>query len=156
MLPGNPVLSTSSTSPGFLHSRQRIWLDLAVGVFLLSLLGFGSVGIYHLNEDARELQLSSELAMRGQELSRSLGCIACHTVDGSLGVGPSWQGMWGETRMLANGNEVLVDEAYFRRSLREPERDLVAGYPNVMLRYFLDDEEIQALMAFAQSLASTP
>jgi len=156
MLPAYPSLTTSSPSPSFLHSRQRIWLDLAVAVFLLSLLGFGSVGIYHLNEDARELELSSELAMRGQGLSRSLGCIACHTGDGSLGVGPSWQGMWGETRMLADGNRVLVDEAYFRRSLREPERQLVAGYPNVMLRYFLEDEEIEALMAFAQSLANTP
>jgi cytochrome c551/c552 len=145
-LPAVPHLS-------FLQSPQRIWLDLVVGVTLLAMLGFGSVSIYRLNNDARELELSSELAMQGQRLSTEHGCIACHTLDGSLGVGPSWLGMWGKTRTLQNGETVVVDEVYFRRSIRAPESQIVAGYPNVMLRAFLDDEQIDALMAFAQSLA---
>lgn len=138
----------------FLHSPQRIWLDLLVGISLLSMLGIGSVYIYHLNNDARELDLSTELAMEGQRISSQHGCIACHTLDGSLGVGPSWLGMWGSTRRLQNGESVVVDEAYFRRSVRSPESQIVAGYPNVMARSFLDDEQIDALMAFARSLST--
>ena len=136
----------------FIHSPQRIWLDIAVGIVLISMLVFGSIGIYRLNNDARERELSSALAQRGQELSTGLGCVACHTVDGSPGVGPSWQGMWGRTETLTNGNTIVVDEAYFRESLIEPPRKMVAGYPNVMLRYFLEEEEIIALMEFAKQL----
>lgn len=138
----------------FIHSPQRIWLDIAVGIVLVSMLVFGSIGIYRLNNDARERELTSVLATQGQTLSTDLGCVACHTVDGSPGVGPSWQNMWGKTETLTNGNTVVVDEAYFRESLTDPSRKLVAGYPNVMLRYFLEDEEIAALMEFAKQLST--
>jgi cytochrome c oxidase subunit 2 len=137
----------------FIHSPQRIWLDIAVGIVLVSMLVFGSIGIYRLNNDAREREMASALAQQGQTLSTGLGCVACHTVDGSPGVGPSWQGMWGRTETLTNGNTVVVDEAYFRESLIDPPRKMVAGYPNVMLRYFLEEEEIVALMEFARQLS---
>ncbi len=136
----------------FIHSPKRIWLDIAVGIVLVSMLVFGSIGIFRLNNDARERELSSALAMQGQSLSTGLGCVACHTVDGSPGVGPSWEGMWGRTETLTNGDTVVVDEAYFRDSLRNPARRIVAGYPNVMLPYFLEDEEIGALLEFAKLL----
>lgn len=140
----------------FIHSPQRIWLDVAVGTVLISMLVFGSIGIYRLNNDAREREMSSALAAQGQALSTDLGCVACHTVDGSPGVGPSWQGMWGRTERLTNGNTVVVDEAYFRESLVDPPRKMVEGYPNAMLRYFLEDEEITALMEFAKQLSAPP
>lgn len=136
-----------------LKSPQRIWLDLTVGVLLTSMLVLGSIYIYRLNNDARELALTSELALRGQRISTDLGCVACHTLDGSLGVGPSWLGMWGKTETLTDGRTIVVDEAYFRESLREPPRKVVQGYPNVMLRYFLEDEDILALIEFAKSLS---
>jgi cytochrome c2 len=134
------------------HPRRYL-LDIVVGAVLLSLLGFGSVYIFRLNNDAREQELSSALAMQGQTISTDRGCVACHTLDGSLGVGPSWFGMWGKTETLANGRTVVVDEAYFRESLTDPPRKVVAGYPNVMLRYFLEDEEIAALIEFAKQLS---
>jgi cytochrome c2 len=136
----------------FIHSPQRIWLDIAVGIVLISMLVFGSIGIYRLNNDARERELSSALAQQGQTLSTDLGCVACHTMDGSPGVGPSWQGMWGRTETLANGDTVVVDETYFRESVKTPPRKMVTGYPNVMLPYFLEEEEITALMEFAKQL----
>lgn len=137
----------------FIHSPHRIWLDIAVGIVLVAMLVFGSIGIYQLNNDARERELSSELATQGQTLSTDLGCVACHTVDGSPGVGPSWQGMWGRTETLVNGDTAVVDAEYFAESLKDPYRKVVAGYPNVMLRYFLEDEEIMALMEFAKQLS---
>jgi cytochrome c2 len=136
-----------------INHPQRIWLDLFVGSGLVAMLGFGSVYIYRLNNDAREQELNSALAMRGQTISTNRGCVACHTLDGSLGVGPSWKGMWGRTETLTNGRTVLVDETYFRESLNDPPRKLVKDYPNVMLRYFLEEEEITALIEFAKQLA---
>jgi cytochrome c oxidase subunit 2 len=140
----------------FLHSPERRWLDLAVGIALVSLLIFGSRFIFHMNNDARERELDSELAMRGQRLSTSEGCIACHSVDGSIAVGPSWLGMWGRQETLTNGRTVVVDEEYFRNSIKDPQRQVVQGYPNVMLYYFLSEDDIGALIAFAKSLSAQP
>ncbi|MGA0806007.1 MAG: c-type cytochrome [Pseudohongiellaceae bacterium] len=138
----------------FLQSPQRIWLDLAVGIILVSMLGFGSVFIFRLNNDARQVQFSDAQAMRGQQVSTDYGCIACHTVDGSPGVGPGWLGMWGRMETLSDGRSVVVDADYFTRSLTNPGRDVVAGYPNVMLpAFFITEEELSDLMAFARSLA---
>jgi cytochrome c2 len=138
----------------FLQSPQRIWLDITVGVVLVSMLVFGSLYIFRLNTDARQVQFSDEQAMRGQQVSTDYGCIACHTVDGSPGVGPSWLGMWGRTEALTNGDTVVVDEDYFVESLLNPGRHIVDGYPNVMMRSFVTDQEIIDLMAFARSLAT--
>ena len=137
----------------FIHSPQRRWLDIAVGIALISLLSIGTAFIIDLNDDARQVELGSELAMQGQAVSTENGCVACHTVDGSPGVGPTWRGMWGREELLTNGRKVIVDEEYFRRSLNDPKRQVVQGYPDVMLHYFLSEEEIQALIAFAQSLS---
>ncbi|HWK53500.1 MAG TPA: cytochrome c [Hyphomicrobiales bacterium] len=140
----------------FIHSPQRRWLDLAVGIVLITMLIGGSRYIFELNSDAREQQLDSVLAMQGQRISTDKGCVACHTVDGSAGVGPTWLGMWGRVEELTSGRTVVVDEEYFRRSLEDPRRQVVKDYPNVMLPYFLSEEEIQALIAFAQSLSPPP
>jgi len=121
---------------------------------LLCLLGFGSVYIYRLNNDAREVSFNTEQAMRGQQISTNRGCIACHTIDGSPGVGPSWLNMWGRTETLVDGSTATVNASYFEKSLLNPGAQVVEGYPNVMLRYFLEDEEIADLLAFAQSLAA--
>ena len=45
---------------------NRLWLDILVGITLTSLVLFGSVYIYRLNNDAREQQLDNEVAMRRQ------------------------------------------------------------------------------------------
>lgn len=136
-----------------LLASERRWLDLTVGVLLSSLMVFGSLYIIRLNNDSRDQQLNNELAMRGQQVSSQHGCVACHTVDGSIGIGPSWKGMMGRTEVLRSGTVVVVDEAYFRESLSDPARKQVAGYPNVMSRYFLEEEEIVALLEYARQLA---
>lgn len=136
-----------------LNHPRRIWLDVAVGSILISILIIGSLYIYQLNNDARELQLNNALAMRGQTLSIEQGCVACHTMDGSLGIGPSWQGMFGRTETLLSGKTIVVDEDYFRESVKDPSRKVVQGFPNVMLPYFLEEDEIVALVEFAKQLA---
>ncbi len=137
----------------FLKSPQRLWLDMTVGAVLVTMLVYGSIYIFRLNNDARQVEFSDVQAMRGQQVSTDYGCIACHTVDGSPGVGPSWLGMWGRTETLSDGSTVVVDQDYFVESLLNPGRHLVAGYPNVMMRSFVTDAEIIDLMAFARSLA---
>jgi cytochrome c oxidase subunit 2 len=91
-------------------------------------------------------------AAQGQALAQSKGCIACHTVDGSPRVGPSWKGLFGKTQSLADGTTVLADENYLRRSIVEPQAQVVKGFSPIMPPPGLSDEEVAALVAYIQSL----
>ena len=95
-----------------------------------------------------------DLAAQGQRLAGSLGCLACHSVDGNKGVGPSWQGLYGKTETLADDTSVKVDEGYLKDSVRHPNAKIVKGYAAVMPVLAPSDEELNALIAFIKSKAN--
>jgi cytochrome c oxidase subunit 2 len=97
-----------------------------------------------------------DAAQRGRMLAQTRGCQACHSADGSRGVGPTWQGLYGSTRSLADGRSVIADDAYLTQSIREPAAAIVQGYPPVMPPANLDEAEIAALIAYIRSLAAPP
>jgi len=96
------------------------------------------------------------LSMRGKELAGNLGCLGCHSVDGSRRVGPSFKGLFGSpTTVTRNGHEVTVtaDTAYLTRAIREPTAEVVVGYPPAMPPFAgLTDTEVAALIIWIESL----
>ncbi|MCA9924346.1 MAG: cytochrome c oxidase subunit II [Anaerolineales bacterium] len=66
------------------------------------------------------------------------GCEACHSIDGSAGVGPSWQGVYGRQETLDDGTTITVDDAYIRSSILDPGSQIVAGFANAMPANFGD------------------
>jgi len=95
-------------------------------------------------------------ASQGQQLATSLGCLACHSLDGSSGIGPSWQGLYGTTRHFADGSSRRADAAYLVESIRTPNARLVEGYGPLMPAYALDAEQLEQLIAFIASRSETP
>ncbi|MBS7691757.1 cytochrome c oxidase subunit II [Pseudomonas lalucatii] len=95
-----------------------------------------------------------ELLRKGQQLAESLGCLACHSLDGSPRVGPGWLGLYGTTETLADGTEVRVDEAYLKASILNPNSQIVRGYAAIMPAYAPSDDELQALIALIKSKAN--
>ncbi len=87
----------------------------------------------------------------GRALAQSKGCIACHTVDGSPGVGPTWKGLFGKTETMVDGSTALVDEAYVKDFIRNPQARAVKGFPKVMPKIELTDDEVTALTAYIRS-----
>ena len=88
---------------------------------------------------------------RGREVADANGCFACHSLDGSQVVGPTWQGFWGSERALTGGETAMADEAYFIESVREPAVKLVEGFAPVMIPYdaeTISDADVAALIAF--------
>lgn len=71
----------------------------------------------------------------GQKIHQQQGCAACHSIDGSVGTGPSWKNIWGQQHEMADGSQVLVDQEYITESIRYPGRKIVAGWGNVMPSY---------------------
>lgn len=96
------------------------------------------------------------LAQVGERVFAEKGCSACHSVDGSPGVGPSLKGIWGTDRKLADGKSVRADENYVRESIVKPGARISAGYDDVMPPIPLDDREIQGVITYLQGLKEGP
>ncbi|MCX6272874.1 MAG: cytochrome c oxidase subunit II [Bacteroidetes bacterium] len=94
----------------------------------------------------------------GAMLIQSKGCIACHSVDGSRVVGPSFKGIFGEkVTVITAGAErtITVDEDYIRRSVLEPSADVVKGYRDgqmVSYRTELKDNQIKDIIEYIKTL----
>ncbi|MDM8350712.1 cytochrome c oxidase subunit II [Pseudomonas sp. sp1636] len=95
----------------------------------------------------------ADLALQGQRLAESHGCLACHSVDGKPGVGPTWRGLYGKTQNLADGTPVRVDEAYLQAAIRDPGAVIAKGFAPLMPTFELADDELNALIAFIKSIA---
>ena len=89
---------------------------------------------------------------QGQQIAQSQGCIGCHSVDGSPGVGPTWKDLSGKTETLADGSTIVVDDEYLIESIIAPNASMVAGYPPIMPPYQLDEAELSALIAYIKAL----
>lgn len=97
-----------------------------------------------------------DLVAQGRSLAETKGCIACHTVDGKPGVGPTWKGLFGKTETMADGSTALVDEGFLRGFIRDPSSRDIQGFPNVMPRTPLGDDELEALVAYIRSQGGAP
>ncbi|GAB4577564.1 MAG: cytochrome c oxidase subunit II [Anaerolineales bacterium] len=91
----------------------------------------------------------------GRKLAQDNGCIACHSLDGSRIIGPSWLGLFGKSETFTDGSTVVVDEAYLIESIRNPAAKIVAGYENLMpanAAEKLSDEQVLSIIEFIKSL----
>ncbi len=98
---------------------------------------------------------SDNAAVRGEAWAADFGCLACHSTDGSDGVGPTWQGLFMSERVMVDGSTVIADEAYLIESDREPMQLLVAGYDPVMpaeVAAGMSDEQINDIVEFIKTL----
>jgi len=92
-------------------------------------------------------------ADRGEIIANQNGCFACHSVDGSVIVGPTWLGLFGSDVELSDGSVVIADEEFIKESILEPNATIVAGYPpNAMPQYIFSDEEIADIIEFIKTI----
>jgi cytochrome c oxidase subunit 2 len=98
----------------------------------------------------------SEAAEAGRQVAIQRGCASCHAADGSGGVGPKYVGLYGSQVTLTDGSTVVADDEYLRRSITDPGAERVEGYAVNMPVNGLDDDEIDAVLAYIRELASTP
>jgi cytochrome c oxidase subunit 2 len=120
-------------------------------VGLLGLAGLGAAVSSCAGEEASGPPVTG-IAAEGQQLFKSNGCAACHSVDGSDGVGPTMQGLLGSQVELQSGATVTADEAYIRNSIVNPGAERVAGYNAAMPARDLSATELEALVAYISAL----
>jgi cytochrome c oxidase subunit 2 len=94
-------------------------------------------------------------ADRGEIIANQNGCFACHSVDGSIIVGPSWLGLYGSDVPLADGSSVVADDEFISESILDPNAKIVEGFPaNAMPQYTLTLEEIADIIEFIKSISN--
>jgi cytochrome c oxidase subunit 2 len=89
---------------------------------------------------------------KGQALFADQGCAACHTIDGSAGVGPTLKGMLGRHEELADGTAIVVDESFIEEKIRTPTARIIKGFQPIMPQLPLSDAETRALVDYVKSL----
>ncbi len=128
--------------------------------------GFPEVDLAKLaaTADQPEAQNKSSVVQptieRGVHVYKTIGCIACHSVDGTSNgrSGPTWKNLAGSQRELLDGKRVEVDAAYLRESILDPAAKVAKGYhPKDVgmpsYRGILPDSDIDSLVLYIQSLA---
>jgi len=90
----------------------------------------------------------------GKQLYTQRGCNACHSIDGSTLVGPTWKGLYGHEVVMQDGTKVTADENYIREAILEPQAKLVKGFGPVMPSFkgVVSDDEITDLIAYIKTL----
>jgi cytochrome c oxidase subunit 2 len=104
---------------------------------------------------ATEAAIADDPVARGQKVYQQYGCQACHSIDGSEGVGPTFLNAYGRTVVLEDGTSVLADDAYFYESIVNPNTQIVEGFAPAMPQNFADqlsDEQIGDLIEYIKSL----
>jgi cytochrome c oxidase subunit II len=94
----------------------------------------------------------------GKRIMQNIGCFACHSLDGSKLVGPSFKGIWGAEHTVVTGKEtrkIIVDEEYIKRSIYDPNADVVEGFmKGLMITYQgqLSDDDISNIIEYLKTV----
>jgi cytochrome c2 len=122
----------------------------------LEAAGFAEVDLSKSVPVMRVSKAEPPTKQRGQELSLSMGCIACHSTDGSTEgkTGPTWKGLFGKDRIFTDGSVESANEFYIRTSILEPEKKIVTGYQPGMASYkgVLTEDQIDSIILYMRSL----
>jgi cytochrome c oxidase subunit 2 len=92
----------------------------------------------------------------GQRWVTQYGCVACHSFDGSVIVGPSWQGIAGTQELLTDGSTITVDADYLTKSIISPNTQIVEGFTEGLMPQnyteILSEQQISEIVAFILEL----
>ncbi|GAB4423426.1 MAG: cytochrome c oxidase subunit II [Anaerolineales bacterium] len=90
---------------------------------------------------------------RGEALITQNGCTACHSLDGSTLLGPTWLGLYNAEVELADGTTVIADDAFLTESIVDPQATIVAGFETVVMpSYQFTEDELADIIAYLATL----
>lgn len=108
------------------------------------------------NEDYKNWIVEQDNKPISLDLLTLNGCTACHSLDGSKLVGPTFKGLFGRTETVITDGEprqITVDEEYIRKSIKEPMADITEGYPPAMVvQPNIPDEDIENMIELLKEL----
>jgi cytochrome c oxidase subunit 2 len=94
----------------------------------------------------------------GYLLLRNTGCFACHSLDGTKLVGPSFLGLFGKERLVTEDNKqisVNADEKYIQNSIYDPDSQVVSGFNKGIMKTYknlLKENDIKVITEYFKTL----
>ena len=91
----------------------------------------------------------------GAKLIQEKGCVACHSLDGSAKVGPTFKGLFGRKEAIVSAGKertIAVDEGYIIRSIKDPAADVVKGFPPIMPAIPMSEDEMRGIVDHLKTL----
>ena len=105
------------------------------------------------SSDEKKVVIKKATREIGEKLYTTLGCIACHSLDGGKNHGPTLKGCYGKKREFLSAQSLVVDDHYLRESIEKPMAKTVQGYiAGMMPPYKLEAAEYDSLILFIKSL----
>jgi cytochrome c oxidase subunit 2 len=125
-----------------------------VGAIIAYLKSLSGVKEKETGEEEEKEGREAPPGQKGKELVETLGCLGCHSVDGSVRVGPSFKGLFGGQVELEGGGKATADEAYIRESIEHPAAKVVKGFPQVMPDFEgkISEEDLSAIVSYIKTL----
>ncbi len=122
--------------------------------------GFGNITVDLTPRKKEAVTLAKPTVEEGAKLYQMIGCMACHSIDGSTvgKVGPSWKGLYNSERDLSKGGKsAIADEAYLRESITDPNAKVVKGYEKFdtgmpIYAGILNESQIESLVLYIKTL----
>lgn len=106
-----------------------------------------------ISSEEKKLEIKKPTKEIGEQLYTSLGCIACHSLDGGKNHGPTLKGSFGEKREFVKASSLIVDDEYIKESIENPMAKTVKGYlTGMMPPYKLQQAEYDSLILFIKSV----
>ncbi|MDD4969450.1 MAG: cytochrome c oxidase subunit II [Paludibacter sp.] len=94
----------------------------------------------------------------GHKLIEKNGCIACHSIDGSKMLGPTFKGLYGSSvDVTTDGvdHKITADSVYLKSSILDPNKDIVVGYNKGLMKSYnhrITDKDIQLINEYLKTL----
>lgn len=94
----------------------------------------------------------------GYLLLRNTGCIACHSLDGTKLVGPSFKNLYGNERVVIAFNKqvnMIADDTYIMNSIINPDSEIVVGFNKGLMKSYdeiLKNDDIKTIIDYLKTL----
>lgn len=105
-----------------------------------------------------KLAESSVPGSAGMAIMKAQGCLVCHSSDGTKIVGPTYLNLFGKKEVVTRDDKdvtITVDDDYIKRSIYEPNADIVKGYPKGLMQSYkgkISDADIAKIIEYLKSL----
>jgi len=77
----------------------------------------------------------------GLAIIKANACTTCHSMDGSKIIGPSFKGLYGRKSVVltdAGEKELIADDEYIKRSILDPNVEVVKGFNKGLMQSYKD------------------
>ena len=95
----------------------------------------------------------------GLVMLRNTGCLACHSIDGSKLVGPTFKGLFGSQRneVTPSGlKKIMADTTFIRRSIYDPDAEMALGFGKSLMKSYkglVTEQDLKTIIEYLKTLS---